>query len=143
MQSMDKYPYLIKGGRHADSRGQLCYNNDFELTEVKRIYTIENWDINTIRGWQGHKIEKRWFASVHGSFRMELRKIDDWEKPSKTCELFSYVLSDKELDVLYVPMGYASKIQSLNPSAKLLVMADYLLGEVEDDYRFALDYFET
>lgn len=138
---MDKQPYLIKGSRHSDSRGQLCYNNDFNLAKVKRIYTIENWERNTIRGWQGHKIESRWFTAVYGSFRVELIAIDNWESPSKNGSLFSFNLFDKELDVLYVPRGYVSKIQSLKPSAKLLVMADYSMGEVKDDYRYALDYF--
>ena len=140
---MEKHPYLIKGGQHTDERGQLCYNNDFDLSTVKRIYTIENWGRNTIRGWQGHKIEKRWFSSVNGSFRIELIEIDNWENPSKVCSLLSFELFDKELDVLYVPRGYVSKIHSLNPSAKLLVMADYFLGEVVDDYRYTLDYFEV
>lgn len=139
---MDKHPYLIKGGQHTDDRGQLCYNNNFTLTDVKRIYTIENWGRNTMRGWQGHKIERRWFTSVNGSFRIELIKIDSWEKPSKNCPIISFDLIDAKLDVLYVPMGFVSKIQSNTPSAKLLVMADYSIGEVEDDYRFALDYFK-
>lgn len=140
---MEKQPYVIKGDRHIDERGQLCYNNNFHLSEVKRIYTIENWGRNTIRGWQGHKIERRWFSAVNGSFRIELIEIDNWNKPSKDCRLFSFNLFDKELDVLYIPMGFVSKIESLKPSAKLLVMADYSMGEVEDDYRYALDYFET
>jgi hypothetical protein len=27
--------------------------------------------------------------------------------------------------------------------SKLLVMADYALGEIEDDYRFSIDYFKN
>lgn len=140
---MSNYPYLIKGGQHTDARGQLCYNNNFNLLDVKRIYTIENWGRNTVRGWHGHKIERRWFTSVNGSFIIELVEIDNWEKPSKNCNVFSFHLLDKELDVLYVPMGFASKIHSLKPSAKLLVMADYAMGEAEDEYRYALDYFDN
>ncbi len=136
-------PYIIKGGEHTDDRGQLCYNNDFDLSEVKRIYTIENGSTETIRGWQGHKIERRWFSAISGSFKIKLITIDNWENPSKDCRLFSFELLSDRLDVLCVPKGYVSKIQSLDTSSKLLVMADYLVGEIKDEYRFEIDYFET
>ncbi|MEM0519052.1 sugar epimerase [Aequorivita flava] len=134
-------PYIIKGGQHTDERGQLCYNNDFDLSEVKRIYTIENWSTETIRGWQGHKIERRWFSVVSGSFKIELIAIDKWENPAKDCKLFSFELLADKLDVLCVSKGYVSKIQALERNSKLLVMADYLIGEVKDEYRFEIDYF--
>jgi hypothetical protein len=51
------------------------------------------------------------------------------------------VLDSGKLDVLHVPSGYASSIQSLEEGSKLLVMADYLLGELADEYRYAVDYF--
>lgn len=134
-------PHIIKGGQHTDERGQLCYNNGSDLTDVKRMYTIENWSTETIRGWQGHKIERRWISAVSGSFKIELIAIDNWRNPSKDCNsLFFDLLSDK-LDMLCVPKGYVSKIQSQEPSSKLLVMADYLVGQVKDEYRFELDYF--
>jgi hypothetical protein len=44
--------------------------------------------------------------------------------------------------VLHIPAGYVSSIQSLIAGSKLLVMADYLMGVNEDDYRFESDYFE-
>jgi hypothetical protein len=47
------------------------------------------------------------------------------------------------LDVLHIPQGYISSIQALEPEAKLLVMADYLLGEINDEYRFDADYFKN
>jgi hypothetical protein len=45
------------------------------------------------------------------------------------------------MNVLYVPSAYVSSIQALEASSKLLVMADYLLGEIVDEDRFDLDYF--
>ena len=136
-------PYIIKGGEYTDERGQICYNNDIDLSDIKRIYTIENWTDEIIRGWQGHKIERRWFSAVNGSFKIDLIAIDNWDKPSKDCRLFSFELESDELDVLCVPKGYISKIQALEPTSKLLVMADYLMGEVKDEYRYKLDYFEA
>jgi len=37
-------PTLILGGNHQDKRGILKYNNDFDVTLVKRFYIIENID---------------------------------------------------------------------------------------------------
>jgi len=45
------------------------------------------------------------------------------------------------LEVLHVPQGYVNSIQSLEEGSKLLVMADYLLGEINDEYRYEKDYF--
>jgi dTDP-4-dehydrorhamnose 3,5-epimerase-like enzyme len=134
-------PYMIKGGEHIDERGKLCFNNDFDLSEVKRVYTIEHWSIETIRGWQGHKIERRWFSALVGSFNIQLRAIDDWNKPSPDCKLFSFTLLSDKLDVLYVPNGYVSRIKALELNSKLIVFADYLVGEVRDEYRFEINYF--
>ena len=43
--------------------------------------------------------------------------------------------------VLHVPQGYVTSIQSLEENSKLMAMADYLMGEIQDEYRFAVDYF--
>lgn len=140
---LNEVPYIIQGGKHVDQRGQLKYNNDFDLSDVKRIYITENWNMETIRGWQGHRIERRWFTAVDGSFKIDLIKVDNWKRPSKNSKIYSFNLQSDALDVLCVPKGYISKIQSLEEDSKLLVMADYLIGEIEDDYRFTLNYFEN
>ena len=135
-------PEITKGGRHTDSRGTLFYNNDFVASAIKRIYVIENDNTDFIRGWQGHQIEQRWFSVIKGSFRIELIAIDDWDYPSADLEQFSFIVDAETLNVLHVPSGYVSSIQSLEEGSKLLVMADYLLGEIQDEYRFAIDYFK-
>lgn len=134
-------PTLIKGNRHQDERGSLCFNNDFKAFGIKRIYTLENADTQFIRGWQGHKIEQRWFSSVVGSFKIKLVGIDNWDNPSRDLPVLEFILSAENLDVLHVPQNYASSIQSLEENSKLLVFADFELGEIQDEYRFASDYF--
>ncbi|AOW08151.1 WxcM-like domain-containing protein [Flavobacterium gilvum] len=135
-------PKLISGNRYSDQRGTLLYNNNFDASLIKRIYIIENEKLELIRGWQGHQIEQRWFSAVIGRFEIQLIKIDNWEKPSKDLEVFTYLIDSEELNVLYVPNGYISSIQSLELNSKLLVMADYLLGENKDEYRFDIEYFK-
>jgi dTDP-4-dehydrorhamnose 3,5-epimerase-like enzyme len=135
-------PKIISGNCHSDSRGSLFYNNDFDATKIKRVYVIENQNTDFIRAWQGHKIEQRWFLAVQGSFKIRLIEIDDWEHPSKDLRVVEYILKSEKLDILNIPKGNVNSIQSLEEGSKLLVMADYLLGEVSDEYRFDADYFK-
>jgi dTDP-4-dehydrorhamnose 3,5-epimerase-like enzyme len=134
-------PEITKGNSHTDSRGTLFYNNDFDISAIKRMYVLENESTDFIRAWQGHKIEQRWFSVMKGSFRIQLIEIDNWDSPSKDLDRFSFIVSAEKLDVLHVPSGYVSSIQSLEQGSKLLVLSDYLLGEVKDEYRFDVDYF--
>jgi len=48
-------PSITNGNSYSDFRGKLYHNNSFDLTNIKRIYVIENAS-NFIRRWQGHKI---------------------------------------------------------------------------------------
>lgn len=135
-------PKLISGNCHSDQRGILLYNNDFNASLIKRIYIIENNDIQFVRGWQGHQVEQRWFSVISGSFKVQLIQIDNWENPTKELEVYTFVIDAKKLNVLHVPRGYVSSIQSLENRSKLLVMADHLLGEIKDEYRYDIDYFK-
>ncbi|WP_213522279.1 WxcM-like domain-containing protein [Nonlabens sp.] len=135
-------PKLIKGGHHQDKRGQIHYNNEFDASAIKRIYTIENIDTSLIRAWQGHSIERRWFSAIQGAFQIKLIKIDDWEKPNPKHKSSIFELNEG-LDILCVPPGFVSSIQALKKDSKLLAMSDYLLGEVSDEYRFDKNYFTT
>jgi dTDP-4-dehydrorhamnose 3,5-epimerase-like enzyme len=138
---MKVLPQLIKGNSHADDRGVLQFNNDFNALGIKRIYTIQNRDTEFVRGWQGHKIEQRWFSAIQGSFKIFLIAIDDWNAPSTNLIQHEFILDAQKMDVLHVPSGYVSSIQSLEKSSKLLLMSDYLLGEINDEYRYDINYF--
>lgn len=140
---MKQQPNIILGNSHKDDRGTIMFNNDFNTVEVKRIYFIENKSLNYVRGWQGHKIEQRWFSAVQGSFRILTIAIDDWENPSKILAQETFELHAKTFDVLHVPQGYVTSIQALESNAQLMVMSDYRLEEIKDEYRYTNDYFET
>ena len=135
-------PKKIKGNRHSDQRGFLFYNNDFDASLIKRFYIIENKTTHFIRGWQGHQIEQRWFSAISGKFKIELIEIDNWVNPSRDSNINSFFIDSDKLDVIHVPSGYISSIQSLELNSKLLVMADYGLGEINDEFRFDIDYFK-
>ena len=134
-------PTLISGNCHQDQRGQLFYNNDFDTSSIKRMYVIENHSADFIRAWQGHKIEQRWFSALQGSFKIQLIAIDNWKKPAVSLPRLEYILKSETLDVLHIPAGYVSSIQALEEKSKLVVMADYHLGELKDEFRYSTDYF--
>lgn len=136
-------PKIITGNRHTDARGTLFYNNVFDASQIRRVYVIENATTEIIRAWQGHKIEQRWFSAIKGSYKIQLIEIDNWEIPAKKVKKLTFIINAEKLDVLHVPKGYVSSIQSLEEGSKLLVMADHLLGEIKDEYRYEKDYFNS
>lgn len=135
--------HILEGNKHQDDRGIITYNNEFDVSKSKRIYTIENHSTDFVRGWQGHKIEQRWFASMKGKFAISVIEIDDFENPSKDLTIQKYELNDETLTYLHIPSGCITAIQALEENSKLLVLADYNLGEVKDEYRFPIDYFKN
>lgn len=136
-------PKIISGKIHNDDRGSLKYNNNFDLSPIKRMYLIENDNALIKRGWQGHKIEQRWFTATSGHFLIQLLKIDHWENPSNNLKSILFELSSATFDVLHIPSGYVTYIESQALDSKLLVMSDYKLGEIEDDFKYTLDKFEV
>lgn len=138
-----KTPVLIKGNKHVDKRGVLIYNNDFDLTDVKRYFTIEP---STLRAWHGHKNERNWISVVRGAVKILLVKPDNWENPSHNLPPSEYILKEEDGVVLFIPGGYISGIKSLTKDAKLGVFSDFTLEQSQkDDYRYDRDrwYFET
>ena len=107
------------------------------------MYIIQNSSIKVFRGWQGHQIEQRWFSAIEGSFSIKLIEIDDWDSPTKSLFYQEIILEAKTLDVLHIPKGYVTRIQSIENESKLLVMADYFINEIEDEYRYDLNYFDN
>lgn len=134
-------PKIIQGNSHKDQRGSLSYNNSFDASAVKRMYVIEN-DLGFIRRWQGHKIEQRWFTAVSGRFKIQLIQVDDWKAPAVDLEKLTFELVNETFNVLHIPNGYVTSIQALADNSKLLVMSNYFLNEIKDEYRYPVDYFK-
>lgn len=130
-------PRLIEGGVFSDHRGSLQFVNDFDMAVIKRMYFTTHPSTETIRAWQGHKVESRWFFCVKGTFTIKLVKIDDWENPSNSCEVFEFELKEDNPQVLYIPNGFANGFKAKTKDSKLMIMSNYGLNEIEDDhYRF-------
>ena len=134
-------PTLISGNCHKDQRGQLFYNNDFDTTCIKRMYVIENHSVDFVRAWQGHKVEQRWFIAIQGCFKIQLIAVDNWDTPNENLPRIEYHLHSEKLDILHIPAGYITSIQALEEKSKLVVMSDYHLGELNDEFRYPMNYF--
>ncbi|AJA70388.1 WxcM-like, C-terminal [Myroides sp. A21] len=134
---------FLKGDKYSDVRGSLTYNNAFDASVIKRIYTIENATTDFVRGWQGHQIEQRWFAAMMGSFEITVIQVDDFTSPSEDLVGEKCVLTSEELSYLHVTSGCITAIQALEENSKLLVLADYGVGEINDEVRFSIDYFKN
>ena len=105
------------------------------------MYVIENHLVGFVRAWQGHKIEQRWFSAIQGRFKIQLIAVDNWEKPTQNLSRLEYILKSATLDVLHIPAGYVSSIQAVEEKSKLVVMSDYHLVELNDEFRYPTDYF--
>lgn len=132
----------IKGGMASDHRGTIRFVNEFDMTQVKRFYSIRNADAELVRGWRAHRIEQRWFYVLSGSFVLDLVKIDDWDNASVTLPVERRILRAEEGEVLHVPVGYGTAFQAMEEGSELLVFADYGIEHApNDDYTWPVDYF--
>ncbi len=135
---------IIQGEIFQDQRGKIASLNDFRFDGVNRTYFIQHPDVSVVRGWHGHKLEKKWFYCISGVFTIGLVEIDDWETPSKELRPVLHKISEKNSEIICVPEGYASCIQATIPGSILMVLSGKTLQDamaVPDSYRFDKDYW--
>ena len=133
----EDYPQLLTGGVFKDHRGSIQFVNDCNMSLIKRMYFTTHPSIETVRAWQGHTIESRWFFCVKGSLTVKRIKVDNWTETSENCQVQGYTLSENLPQVLYIPPGYVNGFKAKEENSKLMIMSNYGLGEIEDDhYRF-------
>ena len=126
-------PMIIKGDLFKDKRGKLFSCNQFDMTRVKRMYSIENINSDYIRGWKGHKIETRWFFATKGSIIINTISISDLEDSDSFPVINTFKLNDDNLNVLEVPPGFATSIKQYSNGDRICVFADYEIGVSDDE----------
>jgi dTDP-4-dehydrorhamnose 3,5-epimerase len=142
MSEVDIKPRIFQVGFHKDSRGTLEFVNQFDMKNVRRFYIISNSNTEIQRGWQGHKIEEKYFFAIEGSFSIALVKPDNWATPSANLELDIYELNRSQRKILHVPSGYATSIIAVEMNSQLLVFSTLPFEESEnDDFRFSADFW--
>lgn len=135
---------VISGGVFTDQRGSVRFINDFNMKEVVRFYEISPADTVQLRGWQGHKFEKKWFHCIEGGFEVNVVKIDDFENPSKATKPIKFVLAAEKPQVLCVPEGHATAFQAHRQDSRIQVFSNFdLTASKNDDFRFPLTQWST
>lgn len=131
---------LIEGAKFADNRGNLSFFNAFDMNDVVRFYEIAPNDTVTVRAWQGHKKEKKWFYCNSGAFTINLIELHNFESPSPNIQPERIVLNAKKPTVLEISGGYANGFKAMEEGSKLLVFSNFSLEESKaDDYRYPVD----
>ena len=135
---------LIQGSNFYDERGGLRFFNNFNMTEIVRMYEILPGDTHTIRAWQCHQREKKWFYCHAGSFIMNLIQIDDFEAPSKDVVPKRIELRSETPSVLEISGGYATGFKAQEENSRLIVFSNFSLEESKnDDFRFPVDHWSV
>jgi dTDP-4-dehydrorhamnose 3,5-epimerase-like enzyme len=135
-------PKVIKGGSYNDHRGVIRFVNDFCFDNIKRFYFIKHPDTSTVRAWQGHPFEKKYFYPISGSFIIAWVKIDSFKNPSKDLLSEYYILSAANSEILSIPKGYANGLKALEPDSEIMIFSDMNLEKsVKDEVRFPPDWW--
>lgn len=130
-------PLLIKGNHHSDERGSVSFINDFDMTPLKRMYTIQHPSTSIVRAWQAHKIESKYFKCIQGRFLVAAVAIDNWDSPSTHLKPKTFILDAQNTEILCIPGGHANGFKALEADAQLLVFSDMDLESAKDDqFRF-------
>ena len=133
---------IIKGDSYSDQRGTLRFVNDFHFKGIKRFYTITHPDTTTLRAWQGHKIETKYFFVTKGRFLVGWVTIDQWDHPSHELPVNKQELSAEMPQILTISPGNANGFKALEPDSTMVIFSDLSIEESSKDmYRFETNYW--
>ena len=134
---MHEEPDLIKGAMFVDDRGSISFVNNFDLSEVRRFYMVENHEVGFIRAWHCHMEESKYVMALQGTAILALVRVEDPENPPVDHHIYRYVLTSSDPTVLWVPPGYAHGAKTLDAGTKLIFFSDASLSDSQkDDFRF-------
>ena len=123
----------IQGGLFADDRGFLRFVNDFDFSDVKRFYQVENHSKNFIRAWHGHKKEGKYVYVARGSALVGAVNMDSEE-------VYKTTLTSQSPSMLFIPPGFANGFKTLEENTILMFFSTSTLEESKgDDIRFDYD----
>ncbi len=141
-------PKLYVGGVAVDERGILGFNNELDLSDVKRFYTISNHTDGFTRAWHGHKKEGKYFMVLSGiaiivalplHFGDQKLGTKGWIAPYTGEKHFKQAMAPTN-NVFYIPPGYANGFKLLTSDTKIIVFSTSTLeASKKDDYRYEFD----
>lgn len=131
-----KDPRIILGGIAVDDRGSVSFVNDFNFSDIKRFYMVENHRVGFIRAWHGHKKEGKYVFVAKGAALIGAVEMNSSD-PKK------FILSDKSPRILFIPPGYANGFKTLEEGTRIIFYSTSTLEEsLGDDIRFSFDHWD-
>ena len=121
-------PDAVECGEHADERGRLRHCNAFDMSAVRRFYTISNSPGRPVRGWFLHKRETKWFWPVCGRTVLCATSRPCESVPPPPDAVKRIVLDASAPAVQCVPPGFAFAIEQRD-GAEVCVFSDVSLQE--------------
>lgn len=130
---MSDSPHIIQGGVAVDDRGSVRFVNDFNFSDVKRFYQVQNHRQGFIRAWHGHRHEAKYVYVASGSALIGAANME-------TQVVHKFVLSSQSPKVLYIPAGFANGFKTLEENTIILFFSTSdLNASLNDDIRFDYD----
>ena len=135
-------PKLINGNRIYDNRGSLRFSNELDLKNIKRFYTVHNYNKNFIRAWHGHMNEEKYIGCIKGTFQISAVKIDNVKKPNKKNKIYNFFLNESDSNFVHISKGFANGSMSLEANSELLIFSNSSIKEsLKDDIRYDVKYW--
>jgi dTDP-4-dehydrorhamnose 3,5-epimerase len=129
---------LYNGGIAVDDRGSVRFVNDFNFSDVKRFYQVENHRRGFIRAWHAHEKEGKYVYVATGSALVGAVPLVN--NNLTVSEGKKFVLSAKKPAVLFIPSGYGNGFMNLEEGTNILFFSTKTLDEsLGDDIRFPFD----
>ena len=134
---------LLKGDIFKDHRGEVRFNNKFNMSEIVRVYEIAPSEVSSVRGWLAHKNETKWLFCAKGRIDVRLVEIDDFQNPSTNTKIELVQLSENKFDVLKVSGGTGMAFKAREIGSRITVFSDLTLEQSKaDDFRFPLETWQ-
>lgn len=127
---------VLNGGISVDDRGSVRFVNDFNFSNVKRFYQVENHRQGYIRAWHGHKNEGKYVYVPNGTALIGVVNME-------TEEIKKFILSDKQPKILFIPPNHYNGFKNLEENTSIIFFSTSTLEEsIGDDIRMPFDKWD-
>lgn len=124
---------LLNGGIAVDDRGSVRFVNDFNFSDVKRFYHVENHRQGFIRAWHGHSKEGKYIYVSSGTALIGVVNME-------TEQVTKYILSAKQPRILFIPPGNYNGFKNLEENTSIIFFSTSTIEEsLGDDIRKPYD----
>ena len=122
---------------YEDERGKIISNNNLNYSSIKRVYMINHSSTTTIRAWQGHFQETKFFRCIKGEFLVAWKYIGFDIYYIDDSEADYIIITENCNSVIKIPKGYANGLKALKNDSSIMVFSDFCLEtSISEKIRF-------